>query len=142
VRARSSVVAARRSLMRAALIRVCSAADDAEPHPDNEVPGRRTPLGARPLEAAKIGARGYCGPAVTVYARAARPAVVSKMQENCTASTQASPETRPPRRRSPAFSTMRRGRRNGRGALLERVVAREARTHGELLGDGREAGGA
>jgi hypothetical protein len=25
-------------------------------------PGRRTPLGARPLEAAISGARGYCGP--------------------------------------------------------------------------------
>src|SRR5690606_28875992 len=67
---------------------------------------------------------------------------VSKMQENCTASTQASPETRPPCRRSPAFSTMRRGRRGGRRSLLERVVAREAGAHGELLGDGREAGGA
>src|SRR5690606_18645988 len=93
-------------------------------------------------EAAKSGARGYCGPAVTVYARAARPAVVSKMQENCTASPQASPETRPLRRRSPAFSTRGPGRRGGRRALLERVVAREARAHGELLGDGREACGA
>ena len=27
-------------------------------------PDRRTPLGARPLEAANIGARGYCGPAM------------------------------------------------------------------------------
>ena len=31
--------------------------------PGREVPGRRTPLGARPLIAAKDGARGYCGPA-------------------------------------------------------------------------------
>lgn len=28
-----------------------------------KMPGRRTPLGARPLRAANIGARGYCGPA-------------------------------------------------------------------------------
>lgn len=31
--------------------------------PAIKIPGRRTPLGGRPLAAAKIGARGYCGPA-------------------------------------------------------------------------------
>ena len=37
-------------------------------------PGRRTPLGARPLEAAISGARGYCGPDPQVY----RTLVVSR----------------------------------------------------------------
>ena len=39
------------------------------------MPGRRTPLGGRPLGAANIGARGYCGPAPTVYPRLFESAV-------------------------------------------------------------------
>ncbi len=43
----------------------------AEQTPEKENQAAETPLGGRPLEAAKIGARGYCGPAPIVYASAA-----------------------------------------------------------------------
>ena len=50
------------------------------------MPGRRTPLGARPLEAAISGARGYCGPAELVYqSEAVVEPVVELVETGCRA---------------------------------------------------------
>ena len=52
------------------------------------MPCRRTPLGARPLEAAISGARGYCGPAELVYqSQAVVEPVVELAEPECRALT-------------------------------------------------------
>ena len=50
--------------------------------PGEKAPDRGTPLGRKPLEAAKIGARGYRGPAFPVYRRErARPPIAPRAKQ-------------------------------------------------------------